>query len=44
MILKGIKGDHTLKTMLDVTCKMFGHSKKKTMRASRSNARRVQSL
>ena len=29
MILKGIKGDHTLKTMLDVTCKMFGHSKKK---------------
>ena len=29
MILKGIKGDHTLKTMLDVTCKQFGHSKKR---------------
>ena len=29
MILKGNKGAHPLKTMLAVTCKMFGHSKKK---------------
>jgi len=29
IILQGVKGDKTLKTMLNYTCKEFGHSKKK---------------